>query len=162
MGGDLGFETLDELREESSALLGPRAARPRVDAWTGTGAPQLLGELTLFTYPLLVDGGRLSHGADELRAALEDEARAEIHPDDAEKRGVTDGGRVRVTTAAGSVELPARVTAGVAPGAVFVPFNQPGLAANTLLAGGFVEPASVEPAGEAEAATVAVVGEGAA
>jgi predicted molibdopterin-dependent oxidoreductase YjgC len=106
-----------------------------------------------------VDEGRLSRGADELRSALEDEARAELHPDDAEKRGVADGGRVRVTTAAGSADLPARVTTDIAPGAVFVPFNQPGLAANTLLAGGFVEPASVEPAGDAEA-TAAAVGAG--
>jgi predicted molibdopterin-dependent oxidoreductase YjgC len=133
-----------------------------VDAWTGTGAPQLLGELTLFSYPLLVDQGRLSRGADELGAALEDEARAELHPDDAEKRGVTDGGRVRVTTAAGTAELPVRVTAEIAPGAVFVPFNQPGLAANALLAGGFVEPASVEPAGDAESSAAAVGAEGAA
>jgi NADH-quinone oxidoreductase subunit G len=162
MGGDMGFETLDELREESAALLADRQARPRVDAWTGTGAPQLLGELTLFSYPLLVDEGRLSRGADELRAALEDEARAELHPDDAEKRGVTDGGRVRLTTAAGTAELAVRVTAEIAPGAVFVPFNQPGLAANALLAGGFVEPASVEPADDAESSAAAVGAEGAA
>ena len=42
----------------------------------------------LFTYPLLVDEGRLSERADELKAALEDEAFVEIHPDDAAARGV--------------------------------------------------------------------------
>ena len=36
--------------------------------------------LVLFTYPLLVDEGRLSEGADELKAALEDEAFVEVHP----------------------------------------------------------------------------------
>ena len=39
----------------------------------------------LFTYPLLVDEGRLSEGADELKAALEDEAFVELHPADADR-----------------------------------------------------------------------------
>ena len=47
-------------------------------------------------------------------------------------------------TEAGEAELDVRVTADVAAGSVFVPFNQPGFAANALLAGGFVEPVTVE------------------
>jgi hypothetical protein len=39
-----------------------------------------------------------------------------------------------------------RVTEHVAQGAMFVPFNQPGLAANTLLSGRFTAAAKVEPA----------------
>jgi predicted molibdopterin-dependent oxidoreductase YjgC len=144
MGGDLGFETLEELREESARLLDPKPASVRTDAWTGTGRPQLLGDLTLFTYPLLVDEGRLSQDAVELKAALGHGPFAELHPEDAEKRGVADGQRVLVRTDAGQAELPVRVTADVAAGAVFVPFNQPGLAANVLLRRGFVEPATVE------------------
>ncbi len=143
-GGDLGFETLEELREEASRLLGGRTVSARATAWTGTGRPQLLGDLTMFTYPLLVDEGRLSQGADELKAALQDEAFAELHPEDAEKRGVVDGDRIRLRTDAGEAEVPVRVTPGVAVGTVFVPFNQPGLAANTLLSGGFVGPVTVE------------------
>jgi NADH-quinone oxidoreductase subunit G len=150
MGGDLGFESLDELREESSRLLAPRDAVVRTDAWTGTGPPQLLGELTLCSYPLLVDDGRLTNGADELRSALGEAAFAELNPEDAEKRGVLDGGRVRVRTEVGEAELPVRVTPDVALGTVFVPFNQPGLAANALLSGGFVEPARVEAVAPAE------------
>jgi NADH-quinone oxidoreductase subunit G len=144
LGGDLGFETLDELRTESAPLLEPRDPPIRATAWTGTGPPLLLGDLTLFTYPLLVDEGRQSQGADELKAALEDESFAELHPEDADKRAIADGGRIRVRTKAGAAELPVRVTPEIAPGTVFVPFNQPGLAANALLSGGFVEPASVE------------------
>ncbi|MGH2635451.1 MAG: NADH-quinone oxidoreductase subunit G [Actinomycetota bacterium] len=144
MGGDLGFETLEGLRGESARLLGPRDVPARSTAWTGTGRPQLLGDLTLFSYPLLVDEGRLSQEAVELKAALEEEAFAELHPEDAEKRGVADGDRVRVKTEGGEAQLPARVTAEVAAGSVFVPFNQPGLAANRLLAGGFALPATVE------------------
>jgi hypothetical protein len=44
-----------------------------------------------------------------------------------------------------------RVTAHVAPGAAFVPFNQPGFAANTLLSGSFSVSAKIESARPAEA-----------
>jgi predicted molibdopterin-dependent oxidoreductase YjgC len=52
---------------------------------------------------------------------------------------------VLVRTPAGEAELPARVTSDVARGAVFVPFNQPGFAANTLLSGSFTTTATLEP-----------------
>jgi len=42
-----------------------------------------------------------------------------------------------VRTDAGEARLPVRVTPHIARGAAFVPFNQPGLAANTLLSGSF-------------------------
>jgi len=144
MGRDLGFGTLEELREEADGVLAPREVGVRTDAWVGTGRPQLLGDLTLFSYPLLVDEGRLSQGAEELKAALGEEAFAEMHPEDAEKLGAVDGGSIRVETGAGEAVLPVRVSPHVAPGSVFVPFNQAGLAANRLLSGGFVIPASVE------------------
>ena len=40
--------------------------------------------------------------------------------------------------------MPLRVTDRIAPGTVFVPFNQPGLAANTLLSGAFVTTVELE------------------
>ena len=144
MGRDLGFSTLDELRAEAARLLAPRRPRSRATAWTGTGPPQFIGDLTLFTYPLLVDEGRLVDGAAELKEALEEPAFAELHPQDADKRGIADGETVRIRTERGEASLPVRVTPHVAHGCVFVPFNQPGLAANTLLDGGFVEPVVVE------------------
>jgi NADH-quinone oxidoreductase subunit G len=161
MGADLGFDSLDALRAESERLLAPRPRAGRATAWTGTGRPQYLGDMTLFTYPLLVDAGRLSEGADELTAALGTEPFAELNPEDADKRGVVDGSRVRVRTDAGEAELPARISAEIAAGTVFVPFNQPGFAANALLSGGFVGPASVEAAA-ATAAGAADEREGAA
>ncbi|MGZ5301387.1 MAG: NADH-quinone oxidoreductase subunit G [Actinomycetota bacterium] len=163
-GGDLGFETLDELDEEMGRLLAPHEPGERTVADTAadrrvTGE----GELLLFTYPLLVDEGRLSERADELKAALEDEPSLEIHPNDAKGRGLIDGGRATVRTAAGQAELPVRVTDHVAEGAIFVPFNQPGFAANTILAGSFSIAAVVEPVEtlevEPEAAQAAVGGE---
>ena len=154
MGGNLGFETIDALREEAAALLAPREVPVRSTAWTGTGRPQLAGELTAFTYPLLVDEGRMVEGADELKAALEEEVFVEMHPEDAEKHALHDGDRVRVRTETSEAELPLRVTGNVAKGAVFVPFNQPGFPANGLLGAGFIEPATVEPVEAAEGANV--------
>ncbi|MBI2238622.1 MAG: hypothetical protein HYU54_08875 [Actinobacteria bacterium] len=67
-----------------------------------------------------MDEGRLSEGATELRAALEEGAFVEVHPDDAERLGLADGGRAVVATDAGRATLPVRVTEHVAPGVVFV------------------------------------------
>jgi predicted molibdopterin-dependent oxidoreductase YjgC len=152
-GGDLGFETLDELHEEMGRLLAPHELQPTTIAGSGSGPVQIPeGSLALFTYPLLIDKGRLSERAYELKAALEDEAFVEVHPDDAAAAGLVGGGRSLVRTPAGEAELPVRVTPHIAKGSVFVPFNQPGLAANTLLSGSFTTTATVEPAGGEPAA----------
>jgi len=144
MGADLGFETLDELHREMAELLAPRAMTERPNVWAGAGPPQWIDDLTLFTYPLLIDEGTLSERADELKAALEEPAFAEMHPIDAEKKGVTDGSAIRLITEAGEAVVPLRVTEHVAAGSVFVPFNQPGLAANTLLSGRSTAAVTVE------------------
>jgi NADH-quinone oxidoreductase subunit G len=163
-GGDLDFESLDELHEEMGRLLAPHEPGERAIADTGAGRRIVgEGELVLFTYPLLVDEGRLSERSDELKGALEDEPFLEIHPDDAAGRGITDGGRVTIHTDAGEVELPVRVTDHIVEGAIFVPFNQPGFAANSILAGSFSIAATVEPveaADDAEPADVAAGGNG--
>jgi hypothetical protein len=44
--------------------------------------------------------------------------------------------------------LPVRISDGVALGSVFVPWNQPGFAANTILSGGLTTEVSLEPAEE--------------
>jgi NADH-quinone oxidoreductase subunit G len=153
-GGDLGFETIEELREELGALLATRESVSMTASPPPPGVPA--GGLTLFAYPLLVDEGRLSEGADELKAALEEEAFVEVHPDDAAAAGLAHGERAIVRTVAGSAELPVRVTDGVARGSAFVPFGQPGLSAATLLSGSFAAAASLEPVAEGAVA----VGEG--
>ena len=144
MGRPLGFGTIEALRVDAAPLLEPRGIADRSTAWTGTGRPKRLGELTLLSYPLLVDEGRLSEAADELKAALGEEAFVEVNPEDADKRGLVDGARALVRTEAGKASLPVRVTEHVAAGAVFVPFNHPGLAANRLLSGSFTTAAQVE------------------
>jgi NADH-quinone oxidoreductase subunit G len=145
-GGDLGFESLEGLREEMAGLLAPRISGQRATAWVDTDRPQFLDDLTLFSYPLLVDEGRLSVRATELKAALEEQGFVEVHPDDAAKRGLAEGAPARVRTDAGEAVLPVRLTEHVAPGSVFVPFNQPGLAANTILSGRFSVGATLQPA----------------
>jgi anaerobic selenocysteine-containing dehydrogenase len=67
-----------------------------------------------------------------------------MHLADAKRSGVVDGARVRISTEAGSAEVPVRVSEDVAEGAVFVPFNQPGLAANGLLSGAFTADVTIE------------------
>ncbi|MDQ3367902.1 MAG: molybdopterin oxidoreductase family protein, partial [Myxococcota bacterium] len=44
-----------------------------------------------------------------------------IHPDDATARGLTEGGRARVSTTLGTIELPVEVTDTLMPGVVSVP-----------------------------------------
>jgi NADH-quinone oxidoreductase subunit G len=162
-GGDLGFETLDELHEEMGRLLAPRERGEQPIAGTGSGpATAGEGELLLFTYPLLVDEGRLSERAHELKAALGGPPFIEVHPDDAAERRLADGTHAVVRTSAGEVELPVRVTEHIAKGAAFVPFNQPGFAANTMLAGSFTVAATVEAieaSAEPEPAEVAAGGD---
>ncbi len=204
-GGDLGFETLEELHEEMARLLGAREAddarhtppdrsepgeggsvdgRPAQPDWerargdAGATAEvdrdrDELGEthdagddetdaMVLFTYPLLVDEGRLSEGADELKAALEDGVFLEVHPDDAARLGLADGDRAIVRTEAGEAQLLVRVSEHIAAGAAFVPFNQPGFASNTLLSGSTIATATVEAVEETETETAGVgVGGGA-
>ncbi len=150
-GGDLGFETLEELHEEMAGLLAPREVTLAVGA---AASPRTPDGLRLFTYPLLVDEGRLSERADELKAALAQDPFVEIHPADAAGLGIAEGTLALVRTAAGEAELPARVTEDVAAGSVFVPFNQAGFAANTLLSGSFTTEVTIE----AVASEVAVAG----
>ena len=155
MGGDLGFETLEEVQQEMARLLAPRDPGRLDEAAEAVEAPKAAPDLVLFTYPLLVDEGRLSEGADELKAALQQQAFLELHVDDAERLGVVDGGRAVVRTDAGAATLPVRVTQHIAKGAAFVPFNNPGLQANTLLSGSFTTAATVEQAEELVAAGIA-------
>jgi NADH-quinone oxidoreductase subunit G len=164
-GGDLGFETLDELHDEMGRLLGPREATEEPMA-APSAAPAAEG-LILVTYPFLIDDGRMVQDAPDLHEALGEPPFVEVNVRDADALGLADGLGVRVRTAAGEAELPARVTDRIAQGTVFVPFNQPGFPANTLLSGAFVAPVELEAvdapdAGETnETETATVAGESA-
>lgn len=56
----------------------------------------------------------------------------EIHPHDAEERGITEGDRVQVESRMGSTTLPATLTEKVAPGVVYTTFHFPESGANFI------------------------------
>ena len=90
-------------------------------------------------YPLLLTTGRiLSHynvGAQTRRTAnvvWHEEDRLEIHPHDAEQRGVNEGDWVQVASRAGETTLRALVTDRVAPGVVYTTFHHPSTQVNVV------------------------------
>ena len=94
-------------------------------------------------YPLILTTGRVLehyHGGSMTRRvpglnALVPEAIVEIHPEDAAARRVGDGTRVRLRSRRGVVTARARLTGGIAPGSVFLPFHFAEAAANLLTVG---------------------------
>jgi formate dehydrogenase major subunit len=90
-------------------------------------------------YPLLLTTGRVltqyNVGAQTRRTAnnvWHDEDRLEIHPDDAESRGVADGDWVGIRSRAGETVMRADVTARVSPGVVYTTFHFPESGANLV------------------------------
>ncbi|MGH2545813.1 MAG: molybdopterin oxidoreductase family protein, partial [Actinomycetota bacterium] len=147
LGADMGFGSLEALHREMGDLLALR----EVPATAGSSRREEEAEgLVLFTYPLLVDEGRLSVDADELKAALAEDAFVEVHPEEAARLGLEDGAVAEIRTEAGRAELPVRISDGLFPGAAFVPWNQRGLRANALLRGSLRIAATIEPAGARE------------
>jgi formate dehydrogenase major subunit len=56
----------------------------------------------------------------------------EIHPHDAEQRGVTEGASVEVASRAGKVVLRARITERIQPGVVYTTFHHPDTGTNVI------------------------------
>ena len=90
-------------------------------------------------FPLLLTTGRIlsqyNVGAQTRRTenvVWHEEDRLEIHPHDAEERGVRDGDWVRLTSRAGETTLRALITERVAPGVVYTTFHHPDTQANVI------------------------------
>jgi formate dehydrogenase major subunit len=90
-------------------------------------------------YPLLLTTGRIlsqyNVGAQTRRtenSRWHDEDRVEIHPSDAENRGLVDGDRVKISSRAGETTLRATITDRVAPGVVYTTFHHPTTQANVV------------------------------
>jgi formate dehydrogenase major subunit len=90
-------------------------------------------------YPLLLTTGRIlsqyNVGAQTRRTdnvVWYDEDVLEIHPADAEERGVDDGGMVELTSRAGTTMLRAQITDRVPQGVVYTTFHFPGTDANVV------------------------------
>jgi formate dehydrogenase major subunit len=90
-------------------------------------------------FPLLLTTGRIlsqyNVGAQTRRTAnvlWHEEDVLEIHPHDAEQRGVRDGEWVRLASRAGETTLRAKITDRVAPGVVYTTFHHPETQANVV------------------------------
>ena len=90
-------------------------------------------------YPLILTTGRIlsqyNVGAQTRRTenvAWHDEDRLEIHPHDAEERGVKEGDWVGVQSRAGETVLRATVTTRVQPGVIYTTFHFPELGVNVI------------------------------
>jgi formate dehydrogenase major subunit len=90
-------------------------------------------------FPLFLTTGRIlsqyNVGAQTRRTAnviWHSEDRLELHPHDAEERGIKDGDWVRVVSRAGATTLRATVTDRVAPGVVYTTFHHPETEANVV------------------------------
>jgi len=90
-------------------------------------------------FPLLLTTGRIltqyNVGAQSRRTAnsvWHEEDVLEIHPFDAEQRGIRDGERVALTSRTGETTLTARISERMAPGVVYTTFHHPETAANVV------------------------------
>jgi formate dehydrogenase major subunit len=90
-------------------------------------------------FPLLLTTGRIltqyNVGAQTRRTAnslWHQEDVLEIHPHDAEQRGIADGGWVKLSSRSGATSLRAKVTDRVAPGVVYTTFHHPMTQANVV------------------------------
>jgi formate dehydrogenase major subunit len=90
-------------------------------------------------FPLLLTTGRIlsqyNVGAQTRRTdniVWHEEDRLEIHPHDAEQRGIRDGDWVRLKSRAGETTLRALITERVAPGVVYTTFHHPDTQANVI------------------------------
>jgi len=90
-------------------------------------------------FPLLLTTGRIlsqyNVGAQTRRTANETwhkEDVLEMHPHDAEERGIADEGWVKLQSRSGSTTLRAKLTTRVAPGVVYTTFHHPETQANVV------------------------------
>ena len=90
-------------------------------------------------FPLLLTTGRIlsqyNVGAQTRRTenvVWHAEDRLEIHPHDAEERGINDGDWVRLASRTGDTSLRALVTDRVAPGVIYTTFHHPNTQANVV------------------------------
>jgi anaerobic selenocysteine-containing dehydrogenase len=133
--------TLDELERNPHGVdLGPH--RPRLPEMlrTPTGKVELAPDAIVDDLERLraalrreQNGGLVLIGRRQLRSnnswmhnlpALvkgKDRCTLHIHPDDAERLGLGDGGRAMVSSAAGRIEAPVELTDGIMPGVVSIP-----------------------------------------
>jgi len=97
------------------------------------------GEKSGPRFPLLLTTGRIlsqyNVGAQTrrtLNSVWHDQDVLEIHPHDAENRGLRDGDWVRLASRSGETSLRAKITDRVSPGVVYTTFHHPNTQANVI------------------------------
>jgi assimilatory nitrate reductase catalytic subunit len=110
-------------------------------------------------FPMRLTTGRVAmqyqSGAQTRRiAALPGDAFVELHEDTADRLGIADGERVKVTTRRGEAWLSAKVTDAIRPDTLFVPFHWAGKRRANSLTGDWLDPTSRMPQFKACAARV--------
>jgi anaerobic selenocysteine-containing dehydrogenase len=140
-----------------------RAKQPRGRAFLHAAEPESSPETPGRDFPLLLTTGRTVYHfhtrtktgrAPELQSAAP-AAWVELSEADAAALGADDGDLVRVRSARGAIEAPARVT-GIHDGVVFVPFHYADQAANELTVTAW-DPVSRQPMFKVAAVRVEVV-----
>jgi formate dehydrogenase major subunit len=96
-------------------------------------------ERSNWEFPLILTTGRIlsqyNVGAQTRRTAnntWHQEDRLELHPHDAEQRGIKDGEWCKIRSRAGETALRARISERVQPGVVYTTFHFPGSGANVI------------------------------
>jgi len=164
LAAELGYfletRTQNQIHDQFTALgpwTGERGVGDGAAASPDAPTPDAGGRFVLATWPTLLDAGRLQDGEPFL-AGTAPRAVARLSVSDAERLGVLDGDDVTVSSAHGSVTLPALVTDGMLDGVVWLPTNSVGCAVRTQLresAGAPVDVTrSAEPGADPQAVTV--------
>jgi NADH-quinone oxidoreductase subunit G len=127
MGRDLGWETAAAVRHEATPLMAAgESARTRLERITvaqqQAPAPADDDQLVVEAVPPLLGRGSMLRGADALNATARP-PHAWVHPDDAERAGVSDGDVAVFAGPNGRIELAVRITDQVAAGCVRLPAN---------------------------------------
>ena len=88
--------------------------------------------------------GAQTRRVDELSAS-QPEARLQLHPETAARRGIADGGLVTVSNERGEVQVRAEVSTAIRPDTVFLPFHFPGAGSANRLTEAATDPISGMP-----------------
>jgi len=133
LGVFLETRTQEQINDQLEAL-GPWTGARGAAGSAGGGAAYAPGDgdVVLATWPLLLDAGRLQDGEPFL-AGTARAATARMGAALAERLGAVDGDEVTVSTAAGSIVVPAEVTDGMVDGVVWLPTNSQGCAVRSTL-----------------------------
>ena len=91
--------------------------------------------------------------------ALNPEGYVEISPEDAERLNVCEGDPLEIESRRGAVVAPARITAGVKPGVIFMPFHFADAPANALTSSKHLDPQAKIPGLKTTAVNVKHAGE---